>query len=137
MLLPYAAYDRDPTVDYDIHKNLLYIMATCHSLRVVDDALIGDPLDIKMFEFTGWSFEEGQRIKVTDESKEGSTFHASVARPPQGMEYDADQSDPSASVGLFPFIMQQTISQTSRLLRQNFKSSRTLSSYLIYGELVS
>ncbi|RKO96700.1 hypothetical protein CAUPRSCDRAFT_217, partial [Caulochytrium protostelioides] len=30
-------------------------MATCHSLSLVDDELIGDPLDLKMFEFTGWS----------------------------------------------------------------------------------
>jgi len=35
-------------------------MATCHSLRLVDDELIGDPLDLKMFEFTNWIFEEGE-----------------------------------------------------------------------------
>jgi cation-transporting ATPase 13A2 len=35
-------------------------MATCHSLRLVDDELIGDPLDLKMFEFTDWIFEEGE-----------------------------------------------------------------------------
>ncbi|CAN6655068.1 vacuolar cation-transporting ATPase Ypk9p [Trichomonascus vanleenenianus] len=33
-------------------------LATCHSLRQVDNELIGDPLDFKMFEFTKWRFEE-------------------------------------------------------------------------------
>ena len=37
-------------------------MATCHSLKLVSDEIIGDPLDAKMFEFTGWTFEEGGRI---------------------------------------------------------------------------
>ncbi|KAK6219620.1 ATPase [Colletotrichum tabaci] len=39
----------------------LFTMATCHSLRSVDDELMGDPLDLKMFEFTRWSFEEGRQ----------------------------------------------------------------------------
>ncbi|KAJ2779084.1 hypothetical protein H4R18_004212 [Coemansia javaensis] len=34
-------------------------LATCHSLHVVDGALIGDPLETKMLEFTGWRIEEG------------------------------------------------------------------------------
>jgi hypothetical protein len=42
--------------------SILYTMTTCHSLKLVSDEIIGDPLDAKMFEFTGWSFEEGGRI---------------------------------------------------------------------------
>ncbi|RKP33686.1 hypothetical protein BJ085DRAFT_22433, partial [Dimargaris cristalligena] len=38
---------------------LLHAMATCHSLKVVDGDVIGDPIDIKMFEFTSWTIEEG------------------------------------------------------------------------------
>src|SRR5262249_27982424 len=56
-VLPRAPYDRDPTVDYAVNKAILYTMATCHSLRVIDDELVGDPLDVKMFDFTGWRFE--------------------------------------------------------------------------------
>jgi hypothetical protein len=37
-------------------------MTTCHSLKLVQDEIIGDPLDAKMFEFTGWTFEEGGKI---------------------------------------------------------------------------
>ena len=33
---------------------LLHAMATCHSLAIINDDVIGDPLDLKMFEATGW-----------------------------------------------------------------------------------
>ncbi|TQN74512.1 putative cation-transporting ATPase, partial [Colletotrichum shisoi] len=60
----------------------LFTMATCHSLRSVDDELMGDPLDLKMFEFTRWSFEEGrQRPNEVDDQDQGS-LSPSVARPP-------------------------------------------------------
>lgn len=57
-------------------------MATCHSLRAVDGELLGDPLDIKMFEFTGWTFEEGGNTQVEQqENAAGDTIIPSVARP--------------------------------------------------------
>jgi cation-transporting ATPase 13A3/4/5 len=63
----------------------LYTMATCHSLRSVDNNLVGDPLDLKMFEFTRWSFEEGNQGGGNNDEEEQGTLHPSVARPPQGM----------------------------------------------------
>lgn len=33
-------------------------MASCHSLRLIENELLGDPLDMKMFEFTKWQFLE-------------------------------------------------------------------------------
>ncbi|KII92069.1 hypothetical protein PLICRDRAFT_103455 [Plicaturopsis crispa FD-325 SS-3] len=39
--------------------SFLHALATCHSLKMVDGAAIGDPLDVKMFEFTKWTLEEG------------------------------------------------------------------------------
>ncbi|KZC11791.1 putative cation-transporting ATPase 13A3 [Dufourea novaeangliae] len=33
-------------------------MLVCHSLTLIDDQLCGDPLDVKMFESTGWILEE-------------------------------------------------------------------------------
>ncbi|XP_054266633.1 polyamine-transporting ATPase 13A3-like isoform X2 [Macrosteles quadrilineatus] len=39
-------------------KHLLQAMSTCHSLSIIDDQLCGDPLDIKMFEWTSWVLEE-------------------------------------------------------------------------------
>ena len=32
----------------------LAAMATCHSLTKIDGELVGDPLDMKMFEATNW-----------------------------------------------------------------------------------
>ena len=89
-LLPGAVYERDPTVNYQTHKTIMYAMATCHSLRLVDGELLGDPLDLKMFDFTGWSFEEGEQGKSFMEEEERGNLSPSVARPPPGMEFDLD-----------------------------------------------
>ncbi|KAI7165919.1 hypothetical protein KC352_g26022 [Hortaea werneckii] len=94
-LLPGATYERDPTVDYNANKAILYTMATCHSLRVVDDEFIGDPLDLKMFEFTGWQFEEGSERPAVDDEEEDKSLTPSVARPPPGMEFDLDEGQDS------------------------------------------
>jgi cation-transporting P-type ATPase 13A2 len=67
-------------------------MATCHSLRVVDGELVGDPLDLKMFEFTRWSFEEGEQKSGSAEDDEPNKLSPSVARPPAGLEYDLGDS---------------------------------------------
>ncbi|KAF2868504.1 hypothetical protein BDV95DRAFT_579980 [Massariosphaeria phaeospora] len=96
-VLPGSPYERDPTIDYAIHKAILYTMATCHSLREVDHELVGDPLDVKMFNFTGWGFEEGeQRAGGNDEDQEQG-ISPSVARPPPGREYDIDDRETDAN----------------------------------------
>ncbi|KAL5242619.1 hypothetical protein ACI65C_010029 [Semiaphis heraclei] len=41
-------------------------MVTCHSLTLLNSTVSGDPLDIKMFESTGWCLEE---LEVSDASK--------------------------------------------------------------------
>ena len=43
----------------DAKDNLIKAMATCHSLTIIDYMLSGDPIDLKMFEFTKWTLEEG------------------------------------------------------------------------------
>lgn len=65
----------------DTLKAALYTMATCHSLRSVDGELVGDPLELKMFEFTKWSFEEGSQGGNVDDEEQG-TLSPSIARPP-------------------------------------------------------
>lgn len=68
-------------MDYSSHAAILYTMATCHSLRVVNDELIGDPLDVKMFQFTGWSYEEGIH-DATEVAEETDFTSPSIARSP-------------------------------------------------------
>ncbi|KAJ5757043.1 uncharacterized protein N7511_007225 [Penicillium nucicola] len=78
--------------DLDKQRKIIYTMATCHSLRVVDDELLGDPLDVKMFQFTDWDFEEGGN-NVSDRAHKYDTIAPSVAKPPPR----ASQQDNSAN----------------------------------------
>lgn len=59
-------------------RNFFMSLLTCHSLRSVDGNLLGDPLDFKMFQFTGWSYEENfQKQKfhsLYDERHEADAF---------------------------------------------------------------
>ncbi|KAF2005497.1 hypothetical protein P154DRAFT_616294 [Amniculicola lignicola CBS 123094] len=96
-ILPGSSYERDPTIDYSAHKTILYTMATCHSLRMIDDELVGDPLDVKMFNFTGWSYEEGEQRSGGAEDDFDTKLSPSVARPPPGREYDIDNLDNDAA----------------------------------------
>ncbi|KAK4156495.1 hypothetical protein C8A00DRAFT_12607 [Chaetomidium leptoderma] len=68
----------------DTQHAALYTMATCHSLRMVDGEPVGDPLDVKMFEFTAWSFDEGNLGGANAEDEEQGNLRPSVARPPPG-----------------------------------------------------
>lgn len=36
-------------------------MASCHSITQVDQELVGDPLEIKMFQLTAWDLDEGEQ----------------------------------------------------------------------------
>lgn len=44
----------------DAKMPLLHALATCHGLKLVNGEVIGDPLDLRMFEFTRWTLEEGK-----------------------------------------------------------------------------
>ncbi|RDA92278.1 hypothetical protein CP533_5486 [Ophiocordyceps camponoti-saundersi (nom. inval.)] len=65
-------------------KAVLHTMATCHSLHSIEGELVGDPLDVKMFKFTRWSFEEGREGTVEGEDDEQGSLAPSVVRPPDG-----------------------------------------------------
>lgn len=39
---------------------LVEVLASCHSLMLVKGELVGDPLDIKMFQFSGWTMEQNE-----------------------------------------------------------------------------
>lgn len=58
----------DPTSQQD-RLALLYALVTCHGLKVVDREVIGDPLDVKMFEYTQWLLEEGEGADASGSSR--------------------------------------------------------------------
>lgn len=72
----------DNSQDLEKRQSIIYTMATCHSLRVVDDELLGDPLDVKMFQFTGWSYEEGGSRVSEQPGSKYDTIMPSIAKPP-------------------------------------------------------
>ncbi|XP_046387712.1 polyamine-transporting ATPase 13A3-like [Ischnura elegans] len=59
---PFLAQTRDsPGSDLDPFSPLTVALAACHSLTQVQGELTGDPLDLRMFEATGWELEEVAR----------------------------------------------------------------------------
>ncbi|KAL1672462.1 hypothetical protein EV122DRAFT_271611 [Schizophyllum commune] len=68
--------------------SFLHALATCHSLKVIDGEVIGDPLDAKMFEFTGWTLDEGRAAGVgaikdkSGQIVEQASLVQVVVRPP-------------------------------------------------------
>ncbi|XP_053168236.1 polyamine-transporting ATPase 13A3 isoform X4 [Hemicordylus capensis] len=54
-------------------------MATCHSLTKIAGVLSGDPLDLKMFEATGWILEEA----TEEETALHNRIMPTVVRPPK------------------------------------------------------
>ncbi|KAF8609052.1 Ca-transporting ATPase [Ceratobasidium sp. AG-I] len=79
--------------------NLAHALATCHQLKVVDGEVIGDPLDVKMFDFTGWEVEEGKvgAVKRTGDganaagsgeaAERPATLVQTIVRPPGGGKF--------------------------------------------------
>ncbi|KAI1331917.1 hypothetical protein F5Y16DRAFT_421244 [Xylariaceae sp. FL0255] len=90
-LVPHTNLVSAPADKYDVNRAALFTMATCHSLRSVDGELVGDPLDLKMFEYTGWQFEEGTQGGGDQEDDEHTGLAPSIARPPPAPLYDTDE----------------------------------------------
>jgi len=77
--------DRDRT-------SFLHALSTCHSLKIVDGNVIGDPLDVKMFEFTKWTLEEGLVgktgiIKGRNGNERPAALVQTVVRPPGSAQF--------------------------------------------------
>ncbi|KAF9952017.1 hypothetical protein BGZ72_006571 [Mortierella alpina] len=80
--------------------SLLYAMTTCHSVKSLHGELIGEPLDLKMFEFTRWILEEeslGSRISNVSDAAHRSgkaaagAIVSTVVRPPGNRQFDLDE----------------------------------------------
>ena len=47
----------DPA-SFSAHSDVIQCMACCHTLNWLDGQLVGDPLEMKMFEASGWIYEQ-------------------------------------------------------------------------------
>jgi len=76
--------------------SFLYALATCHALKVVDGEAIGDPLDAKMFSFTGWTIEEGPITGPKPSTKTGverpSALVQIVVRPDGAAQFKVEDA---------------------------------------------
>ncbi|KAI8818351.1 uncharacterized protein EV422DRAFT_621882 [Fimicolochytrium jonesii] len=74
---------------------IVCVMATCHSIKVVNDELIGDPMDLKMFEFTGWNIDEGGNVEVLNSGRPLSAKQKGgvIVRPPDSVEFQRAEWD--------------------------------------------
>ncbi|PLN75904.1 hypothetical protein BDW42DRAFT_179820 [Aspergillus taichungensis] len=113
----------DPDAPFDVEKrnSLIYTMATCHSLRVVDDELLGDPLDVKMFQFTGWTYQEGGSQGSEQQNSKYETIMPSIAKPAisQVNHYQDDRTNAHLELGIlrnFEFVSQ--LRRSSVIVRQ-------------------
>ncbi|KAM7387930.1 hypothetical protein PAMP_024137 [Pampus punctatissimus] len=62
-----------------VKTHFIACMATCHSLTKIEGQLSGDPLDLKMFEATGWILEEA----TEEETSLHNRIMPTVVRPPK------------------------------------------------------
>lgn len=74
-------------------------MASCHSLTIINGALSGDPLDVKMFEATGWKLEEPE---VADQEKY-DLIVPTIVKPPSGRGHNEELPSEIALVHQFQF----------------------------------
>ncbi|XP_021484640.1 polyamine-transporting ATPase 13A2 isoform X3 [Meriones unguiculatus] len=80
---------------------LLRALATCHALSQLHDTPVGDPMDLKMVESTGWVLEEGPAA----DSAPGTQVLA-VMRPPPRVAQQQGTAEPLEPVSVlcrFPF----------------------------------
>ncbi|XP_055621332.1 polyamine-transporting ATPase 13A3 [Toxorhynchites rutilus septentrionalis] len=106
-------------------EHLLAGMVTCHSITFVNGEMRGDPLDLKIFESTGWILEEAN---VSDETKYDLLF-PTIVKPPRAdskdnlnLELDAayDNSNDIGIVREFSFTSAlQRMSVITRKLSDN------------------
>ncbi|XP_068612938.1 polyamine-transporting ATPase 13A3-like [Brachionichthys hirsutus] len=71
--------EENPYKENLVKSQFVACMATCHSLTKIEGQLSGDPLDLKMFEATGWIMEEA----TEEETALHNHIMPTVFRPPK------------------------------------------------------
>uniref|UniRef100_A0A3Q1BMN3 Polyamine-transporting ATPase 13A3 n=1 Tax=Amphiprion ocellaris TaxID=80972 RepID=A0A3Q1BMN3_AMPOC len=104
-----------------VKSQFVACMATCHSLTKIEGQLSGDPLDLKMFEATGWILEEA----TEEETSLHNRIMPTVVRPPKQLlppepAVSPEQDMSAYEIGIvrqFPFSSAlQRMSVVARLL---------------------
>lgn len=68
------------------YDHFLFGMVTCHSITVMNGMMMGDPLDLKMFDSTGWILEDSNNIP---ENEKYGLIYPTILRQPNQEEINA------------------------------------------------
>eukprot|EP00066_Takifugu_rubripes_P025642 XP_011614908.1 PREDICTED: probable cation-transporting ATPase 13A3 isoform X1 [Takifugu rubripes] len=79
----------DVTGENLVNSTFVACMASCHSLTKIEGELSGDPLDLKMFNATGWVLEE----PTEEETSLHNPIMPTVVRPPKNSSPEANQKN--------------------------------------------
>ncbi|XP_076134722.1 polyamine-transporting ATPase 13A3 isoform X2 [Alosa pseudoharengus] len=71
--------EENPYKESLVKSSFVACMAACHSLTKIEGQISGDPLDLKMFEATGWILEEA----TEEETALHNRIMPTVVRPPK------------------------------------------------------
>ncbi|XP_068175022.1 polyamine-transporting ATPase 13A3 isoform X2 [Antennarius striatus] len=80
-----------------VKSQFVACMATCHSLTKIEGQLSGDPLDLKMFEATGWIMEEA----TEEETALHNHIMPTVFRPPKQLLPPEPAASPEQDMELY------------------------------------
>ncbi|KAL7637604.1 UNVERIFIED_CONTAM: hypothetical protein RMT77_012333 [Armadillidium vulgare] len=82
------------------NDHFLYGMAACHSITIINQKLVGDPLDLKIFESSGWILEE----PGNDDTSKYDMIMPTIVRPKKDIVTTDDKAP--LEIGImrqFPF----------------------------------
>ncbi|KAL7752505.1 hypothetical protein RI367_002039 [Sorochytrium milnesiophthora] len=96
-------------------------LATCHGLKMVNGECVGDPLELKMFEWTGWELEEsgpGTGDTLGSSDAQHANIVPTCVRPPAGSLFaKADAARPEFGI-LKTFEFASTLRRMTVLVKQ-------------------
>lgn len=78
-------------------------LACCHTVALLRGQLLGDPLELKMVESTGWTLQEPDGDGSVLNAEFGGHKVLAVMRPPDQQAYGASTDEAMAIVQRFPF----------------------------------
>lgn len=97
------------------YSPLMICLASCHSLTIIDGKIVGDPLDLQMFEATGWVLEEPD---VDDENK-FDLLAPTVVRPPKSKRLSPFNENTYGSSDEYPSSSSSTEDDLDKICETN------------------
>ncbi|TPX75895.1 hypothetical protein CcCBS67573_g02821 [Chytriomyces confervae] len=98
---------RPPSDSPSTIPKIVAAMASCHSIKILNGELIGDPVDKKMFAFSGWEIDNSSST-----GSDGQGFTSLVVRPSGNSDFKEALRD-SVIVAMTPVSSPTTVTPTT------------------------